>query len=178
MSFSYSHIHRPLNISPFYSITFEVQPSLAFDMADGMDIDTPLNEDIAKPVPPISKPTKSNQIYQTTIKTPPYAYAHLELITANQESVLDELTLRQYLTEALRQFLGLTGMGMFIDILKVSGRESWVRVPRQDLGALAAALTAWTGSGAFVSGFRICAAGNWLGALVGRHDQRKLWGES
>lgn len=148
------------------------------NMTEGMDIGTSLNEVTAKQVLPKSKPIKSNQIYQTTIKTPPYAYAHLELIAANHEMVLDELTLRQYFTAALRQFLGLTGMGVAIDILKVSGRECWVRVPRQDLGALAAALTAWTGSGGSVSGLRVCAAGDWLGALVGRHDQRTIWGES
>lgn len=143
-----------------------------------MEIDTPLDEAINKATQTKAKVTKSNNIYNTTIKTPPHAYAHLELITTNQESVLDNLTLRQYLTSALKQFLGLTGMGMPIDILKVSGRECWVRVPRQDLGAFAAALTAWTGSGGSVSGLRVCAAGAWLGALVGRHDQRKIWGES
>lgn len=67
-------------------------------------------------------------------------------------------------------------MGMPIDILKITGRECWVRVPRQDLGAFAAALTAWVGTGS-ASGFRIYAAGDWLGALVGRYEQRKLWGE-
>ncbi|KAF3760194.1 hypothetical protein M406DRAFT_343340 [Cryphonectria parasitica EP155] len=123
-----------------------------------------------------SHSTKSHDIYSTTIKTPPHAYAHLELITtATQELVLDELMLRQFLTSALRQFLGLTGMGIPIDILKVAGRECWVRMPRQDLGAFSSALTAWTGSGP-VSGIRICAAGDWLGALVGRHDQQKIWG--
>lgn len=146
-------------------------------MADAMDVDTP--DEIPKTKEAQKKSSKpSSTIYTTTIKTPPHAYAHLELITTSQESVLDDLTLRQHLTSALKQFLGLTGMGMPIDILKVSGRECWVRVPRQDLGAFAAALTAWTGSGGSASGFRICAAGAWLGALVARHDQRKLWGES
>lgn len=147
-------------------------------MAEKMDVDTPLYESITKATQSKSKFAKSHDIYTTTLKAPSYAYAHLELITANQESVLDDLTLRQYLTAALKQFLGLTGMGLSIDILKVSGCESWVRVPRQDLGAFAAALTAWTGSGGSISGFRVCAAGDWLGALVGRHDQRKIWGAS
>lgn len=147
-------------------------------MAEKMDIDTPLDGSIAKAMQSKSKFAKSHDIYSTTLKAPSYAYAHLELITANQKSVLDDLTLRQYLSSALKQFLGLTGMGMPIDILKVSGCESWVRVPRQDLGAFAAALTAWTGSGGSVSGFRICAAGDWLGALVERHDQGKIWGAS
>lgn len=120
--------------------------------------------------------SKSREIYSTAIKNPTYAYAHLELITTNN-LILDDLQIRSYLTSALKQFLGTTGSGMPIDILKVQGKESWVRVPRQDLGAFAAALTAWSGSGSS-AGFIIRAAGDWLGALVGRHDQRRLWGES
>lgn len=120
---------------------------------------------------------KSHDIYTTTIQTPPYAYAHLELITTTAMT-LDNLQVRSYLTSALKQFLGLTGSGMPIDILKVDGKECWVRVPRQDLGAFAAALAVWPGSGSAVTGFLIRAAGDWLGALVGRSDQRKIWGDS
>lgn len=138
-----------------------------------MEVDNPVQEVPAKSS---GKKSKSHEIYSTTIKSPTYAYAHLELITTNN-LVLDDLQLRSYLTSALKRFLGATGSGMPIDILKVQGKESWVRVLRQDLGAFAAALTAWSGSGNS-TGFIIRAAGDWLGALVGRHDQRKLWGES
>lgn len=138
-----------------------------------MDVDPPAQELVTKAKGPKSK---SREIYSTTIKKPTYAYAHLELITIN-DMILDDIQIRSYLTSALKQFLGATGAGMPIDILKVQGKESWVRVPRQDLGAFAAALTAWSGSGPS-TGFMIRAAGDWLGALVGRHDQRKLWGES
>lgn len=138
-----------------------------------MDVDTPVPEALTKTKGPRSK---SREIYSTTIKNPTHAYAHLELITTN-DLVLDDLQIRSFLTSALKQFLGTTGSGMQIDILKVQGKESWVRVPRQDLGAFAAALTAWSGSGTS-TGFVIRAAGDWLGALVGRHDQRRLWGES
>lgn len=141
-----------------------------------MEIDTPVGEAIAKASQTIPKSTKTHEIYSTTIKTPPYAYAHLQVICpTDPDMVLDELTLRQYLTAALKQFLGVTGMAVSIDILDVSGSECWVRVPRQDLGAFTSAVTAWVGSGS-ASGFRICAAGDWLGALVGRHDQAKIWG--
>lgn len=143
-----------------------------------MQLDDPVGEIIEKAVQTKTKANKSNNIYNATIKTPPHAYAHLEAISMNHDLVLDDLTLRQHLTAALRQFLGLTGMGMPIDILKVSGSEAWVRVPREDLGAFAAAMTAWTGSGGIVSGFRVCAAGPWLGALVGRNNQNKIWEES
>ena len=121
---------------------------------------------------------KSHDIYTTTIKTPPYAYAHLELITTNALD-LDDLQVRSFLTSALKQFLGTTGSGIPIDILKVNDKDCWVRVPRQDLGAFAAAVTAWSGSGGAVTGFLTRAAGDWLGALVGRRDdQKKIWGES
>ena len=137
--------------------------------------------DVEPPVLEVStklqvKTSKSREIYSTTIKNPTFAYAHLELITTNS-LILDDLQIRSYLTSALKQFFGATGSGMPIDILKVQGKESWVRVPRQDLGAFAAALTSWSGSGNS-TGFIIRAAGDWLGALVGRHDQRRLWGES
>lgn len=140
--------------------------------AETMDVDVTVSEVLAKSS---SKTSKSHEICSTTIKTPTYAYAHLELITTNN-FVLDDIQLRSYLTSALKQFLGATGSGMPIDILKVQDKEAWVRVPRQDLGAFAAALTAWSGSGNS-TGFIIRAAGDWLGALVGRHDQRRLWGE-
>lgn len=146
-------------------------------MTDNMEVDTVINKAITRAEEDKPKSTKSHDIYTTTIKTPPCAYAYLQIVTAKQEVALDEITLRQYLTSALKQYLGLTGMGIAIDILKVSGLECWVRVPRQDLGAFSAALTTWTGSGP-VSGLRICAAGDWLGALVARHDQRKTWEES
>lgn len=148
-------------------------------MVDKMEIDTPLAEAIKNASQPnITKATKYHEIYGTTIQTPPYAYAHLDVFgPTSPDTALDELTLRQYLTAALKQFLGVTGMGISVDILKVSGRECWVRIPRQDLGAFASAITAWVGSGS-ASGMRICAAGNWLGALVGRHDQRTIWGDS
>lgn len=138
-----------------------------------MDIDAPVQQ-----APTKAKGTKlkSHEIYSTTIKTPPYAYAHLEIISTSN-ILLDELQVRSYLTSALKQFLGATGSGMPIDILKVQEKECWVRVPRQDLGAFSAALTAWSGSGTS-TGFVVLAAGDWLGALVGRHDRRRLWGES
>ncbi|KUI57903.1 putative ribonucleases P protein subunit pop8 [Cytospora mali] len=143
-----------------------------------MDIDVPVDTLSTGITKDKSKTKgKSHDIYTTTIKTPPYAYAHLELITTTT-TILDDLQVRSYLTSALKQFLGSTGSGMPIDILKVDGKDCWVRLPRQDLGAFAAALTAWPGSGGVVTGFLVRAAGDWLGALVGRSDQRKTWGES
>lgn len=148
-------------------------------MVDEMEVDKPLAGTIKTASKPnTSKATKYHEIYGATIKAPAYAYAHLKVFgCTDPDTDLDELTLRQYLTAALKQFLGVTGMSISVDILKVSGSECWVRIPRQDLGAFASAITAWVGSGS-TSGMRICAAGNWLGALVGRHEQRAIWGDS
>lgn len=102
---------------------------------------------------------------------------------------LDVLSARTYLSSALSQFLGLTGTAIPIDILKIdlasstSGQYAqpvlytearrydcvWVRVPREDGAAVVAALSSWIGgggSGANIA-WRICAKGNYLGALVG-----------
>lgn len=175
MNIKFSQLSQPLDL--FIYPPSSVSPILE-KMNDKMDIDVPLDESIAKASQTNSKSTKYHQIYSTTIKTPPHAYAHLQVICpTDPDMILDELTLRQHLTAALKQFLGVTGMGISIDILKVSGPECWVRIPREDLGAFTSAVTAWVGAGS-ASGFRVCAAGDWLGALVGRHDQSQLWGES
>ncbi|KAM4056033.1 hypothetical protein HRG_002957 [Hirsutella rhossiliensis] len=94
----------------------------------------------------------SYEILTCTIKAPPFSYAHLELYTDRGPddnggaAELDNLQVRSYCTAALRQFLGLTGVAISVDILKVEGSECWVRVPRPHLGSFAAAITAWKGT--------------------------------
>ena len=98
---------------------------------------------------------------------------------------LDALSARTYLSSALSQFLGLTGTAIPIDILKIDPASStrdqnaqsntrgydcvWVRVPREDAAAVVAALSSWIGGGGGGANvaWRICATGNYLGALVG-----------
>lgn len=95
---------------------------------------------------------------------------------------LDALSARTYLSSALSQFLGLTGTAIPIDILKIEPGSSssspstgsdksdcvWVRVPREDAAAVVAALSSWIGGGASGTNvaWRVCAKGNYLGALV------------
>jgi len=105
---------------------------------------------------------------------------------------IDALSARTYLSAALSQFLGLAGTAIPIDILKIenespdiSGQHTvtahsnnvkkcdtvWIRVPREDAAAVAAALSSWVGgssgsSSAVSVAWRICAKGNFLGALV------------
>lgn len=97
----------------------------------------------------------------------------------NPVQSLDTLSARSYLSSALSQFLGLTGTAIPIDILKIENASPltdkydsvWIRVPREDAAAVVGALSSWIGGGnksetsADVA-WRICAKGNFLGALV------------
>lgn len=126
----------------------------------------------------LPKAQKSRELFALTIKSPPYSYACLEMVLDNLEPAqLDALQVRSYCSAALRQFLGDTGVAIAIDIVKVQGAECWLRVPRQDLAAFGAAITAFPGvsQGGQVSILRLRACGNWLGALLGQHGQQKLW---
>lgn len=122
---------------------------------------------------------KSHDILTCTIKQPPFSYAHLELVSYESSTplTLDNLQLKSYCTTALRQFLGITGAAISFDILKVQGSHGWVRLPRGDLGAFAAALTAWRGAsddGVQVS-LQVRQCADWLGAMVGTDGQDRLW---
>lgn len=122
---------------------------------------------------------KSHDILTCTIKTTPFSYAHLELITDRPEEAveLDNLQVKSYCTIALRQFLGLTGAAIPLDILKTNGSECWLRVPRQDLGSFAAAITAWKGTsdGGVQYVLRMKQCSDWLGVMVGSDGQDRLW---
>ncbi|KAI1184619.1 hypothetical protein F5B17DRAFT_442473 [Nemania serpens] len=129
------------------------------------------------------KVNKSHELARSVIRAPLYSYAHLELSSANvpetntRAEELDALQVRFYCTAALKQFLGATGMAVPLDILKVEGRSCWLRLPRDDLGAFAAAITAWQGTAqdGVHSIFRIRGCSDWLGALVGQQDEWRLW---
>ncbi|PGH29913.1 ribonuclease P/MRP protein subunit POP8 [[Emmonsia] crescens] len=113
-----------------------------------------------------------------TSRKPPWSYLKLQLINQpnlTSSTPLDELTARTYITSALSQLLGVSGTSISIDILKIEtippGENIlWIRVPRDDVAAVVAAISSWIGSGgqtgASVS-WRIRAKGGFLGALVG-----------
>src|SRR5438045_1677503 len=66
----------------------------------------------------VTKIIKSHEIATRTIKTPPFSYAWLELISDPPSKViLEYLTVRSFLTAAFTQFLGLTGSAISVDIL-------------------------------------------------------------
>ncbi|KAL4942622.1 hypothetical protein BDV06DRAFT_158691 [Aspergillus oleicola] len=125
-----------------------------------------------------------------TTRNPPWTYLKLQLVhqpntsQTTKSNPLDSLTARTYLTSALSQFLGLSGTAVPIDILSLSqpdfqsqpsqptDKYIWIRVPRQDAASVVAAVSSWIGgmdmadSGGSVA-LRVCAKGNFLGALVG-----------
>lgn len=84
--------------------------------------------------------------HQFYIRKPHFTYAKLRLKTSGPDTIeLDDLTSKSYCTDALRQYLGLTGEAIDVEILRNLEEECWVRLPRQDLEKFSAALTAFKG---------------------------------
>lgn len=134
----------------------------------------------------------SNQVAHFTTRNPSWTYLKLQLVyqpgtpTAVQNQPLDALTARTYLTSAFSQFLGIYGTAISVDILKIDSptstaatvnpamnpqKDVWIRVPRQDARAVVTALSSWVGNNKSAQNagsvaWRVCAKGNFLGALV------------
>lgn len=126
-----------------------------------------------------SRLQKSHELLTCTIKSPSFSYIHLELLTdpPGEGVELDNLQVKSYCTAALTQFLGITGSAISLDILKVEESACWIRVPRDDLGPFAAALTAWKGTsdGGVKRLLRIKQCSDWLGMMAGSDGQDQLW---
>lgn len=123
-------------------------------------------------------PKKGCDITTKTIKNPSFSYAYLEYISDGQPTTdLDILTVRSHLTSGLNQFLGLTGAAISVDILKVDQKGCWIRVPREDLRAVIAAMGQWvgTGEGSSKVAWKLKASGNWLGSLVASQGIQNTW---
>ncbi|RHZ62346.1 hypothetical protein CDV55_105313 [Aspergillus turcosus] len=131
------------------------------------------------------KPPPSAKVLTFTSRNPAWTYLKLQLITQPPTSTtqppLDPLTAKTHLTAALSQFLGLTGTAIPLDILKIAPENKaqtvWIRVPRSDAAAVVAALSSWIGGGggsksatatatAGSVAWRVCAKGNYLGAVI------------
>jgi len=124
------------------------------------------------------KQTKGHEITTKTIKTPPFSYACLELISDSTTAIkLDDITIRSHITAALTQFLGLAGSAISVDILKAEGQECWIRVPREDLSPVLAAMGGWVGGNDKDGkvGWRVKARGNWLSSLVGKQGVERIF---
>ncbi|KAI1853615.1 hypothetical protein JX266_001599 [Neoarthrinium moseri] len=125
-----------------------------------------------------TKSHKAQELAACTIRAPPFSYAHLEVLRDSaQPAELDAIQVRSYCTAALKQFLGISGTAISVDILKVDGAACWLRIPRDDLAAFAAAITAWQGTyeGGLHTTLRVKGCSDWLGTLVGRQGEDEMW---
>lgn len=136
-----------------------------------------------------NKPPRGYEISSKTIKTQPFAYACLELISSSPPSTnttaLDALTTRTHLTSALMQFLGLTGSAISVDVLKIcagkgaGGDEVWIRVPAPDLAPVLAAVGGWVGrsgvGGQERVSWRVMGSGLWLGGVLAGTEEVSIW---
>jgi ribonuclease P/MRP protein subunit POP8 len=158
-------------------------PEILLEMADAdVAMDDATREEEQKPEPePEQKQKTYHRGHDITVKTiaaPSFSYVCLELVSdAASGTSLDELTVRTYIASALVQFLGLTGSSISVDILKVEGKECWIRVPREDLSPVVAAVGGWVGGNEAEGrvGWRVQASGNWLSVLVADRGVERLW---
>ncbi len=77
---------------------------------------------------------------------------------------------------AMTQFLGISGSALEVDVLKVGGRECWIRVQREDLSAIVAGCGGWRKVvGGVGVGWRVVGYGNWLGVLGDDAGFEEVW---
>ena len=110
-----------------------------------------------------------------TLRGSPYTYLQLSLKHVGEpadRAPFDTLTARTYLTSALSQYLGLTGTAIPIDILKVTERDCWIRVPKDDASAVTAAIGQWANALVPVS-MIVEGRGDWLGGVVATGETRR-----
>jgi ribonuclease P/MRP protein subunit POP8 len=119
------------------------------------------------------------EIRTFTIRTSPFGYAQLQLMSSPPQETqdLDALQVRSYCSSALSRYLGYMGKAVTVDVLKVQGSQCWVRVRQPDLAAFAAAISAWPGTSdrGLVVKLKILQCSDWLGSMVGRESQEELW---
>lgn len=115
----------------------------------------------------------------STLRKPPYVYLRVIVTSMPRQGYpqtevdTDEITLLNYLNSALKQYLGLTGAAIPIDILKIDGSQAWVRLPAEDESAVVAALSQWTSARGIA--VRVQQWSSWLGAVSSQTDDAKLW---
>lgn len=155
-------------------------PTLAIRSRRNITLITDISPEVIHQNLKMSQNVNPQEFFPITVRKPPFAYAQLELCTDTNDPkaiVLDDLQVKAYCTAALRQFLGVTGTAIPMDILKVTPSVAWLRVPREDLPSFAAALTAWKGMSENGTGYllRLKQCSDWLGTMVGADGHEKLW---
>jgi len=136
--------------------------------SDAVNVDAPeaLQDSLGAEKPAKrSRPNASATPHTNTLRHPQWSYFHLSMFTLNSgQPSMDAISARQSLNSALTRFLGLTGSSISLDIIKLEGRELWVRVPRDDGKAFHEAISAWIGGGQ--ARFIVKGRSDWLVKLV------------
>ncbi|KAG9233717.1 hypothetical protein BJ875DRAFT_463437 [Amylocarpus encephaloides] len=147
---------------------------------DNSTLDNPAATQSTSSKRKISTYARGHEIRTLHLKSPPWSYIHLSIVPASPTSdvQLDEVDVRIHLTSALEQFLGDHGRAVSVDLLKVEGKECWLRIPRQDRSLFLAAVGGWVGgTGNVKSGWVVRQTSNWLSSLVGTEGEVRLWHE-
>lgn len=109
-----------------------------------------------------------------TLRNPPYSYIQIELVTQPPtQDAVDDITFKSHITNALSQYLGITGTAINIDVLKTNLNRTVVRLPHEDESAVVAALSQWSGRGGVT--LRILSRGGWLAGVDNEGDDQELW---
>lgn len=117
---------------------------------------------------------KKHILTQITIRSPPWAYVHLQhLVSSPTAPELDAVTAQLHLTAALSQFLGLHGAAIPFDILKLEGHDVWIRLQSQDRTALVAAAGGWSSKSG--EGWRVKGWSSWDANATSRDSGQDLF---
>lgn len=121
-------------------------------------------------------PKPQQPIVQFSLRNPPWCYIHLQHLapTAAPRSQLDAVTAHLHLTAALSSFLGLHGSAIPFDILRLEGRDVWIRVPADDRAALVAAVGGWVSGGG--EGWRVKGWSHWDAGGGAQNGGQDLFG--
>ncbi|RMY43167.1 hypothetical protein D0865_11442 [Hortaea werneckii] len=91
----------------------------------------------------------------------------------SSEAKLDAVTAHLHLAASLSQFLGVHGTAISVDIIKLEGRDVWIRVPNQDSSAVIAAAGGWTSIKG--EGWRVKGSSSWDARAMARDSGQDLF---
>jgi len=111
-------------------------------------------------------------LHQATLRKPSWTYFHLQLFSTRPTGPLDIVSAKGYLSVAMQRFLGLHGLAIPVDILKLDGQEIWIRAPREDGSAVHEALSGWVGNEVK---WNVKGRDDWLVRLAAGDDGQNLF---
>ena len=125
------------------------------------------------------KKTPTNQtLSQFSIRKPDWVYMHLHHMPSlanghQQNGAIDNATVHLHMNAALKSFLGVHGSAIAFDILKLEGRQVWIRAPAEDRAAIVAAIGGWISSNG--EGWRVKSWSHWNANGLGRGSGQDLF---